>query len=320
MPVEDPSVEWDEAVSPFVTVATLKIPKQTFDSEPQMAYCEALSFTPWHSLPEHQPIGGINRIRKVVYERASTLRHTANGVPRTGANRLLAFRLSSGDPMQRRTFLTTGSMAAVGFGLSGCATNPKPNARGEAAAGSSRAGERGLGPDHPDDRRIAAAPRRRLRPQGGQARRQAARAQLRARRRRHVARLGHRPDGGGVRDRASGAAGGRHRLRLGRAHVRAAAAAARLRRHDLRDVGPALRDVEHVARRLHADLGPRRSAIGERRRGTRSTGAPPTFPTASCSCSPARTTASAGWTTIRWSTSCRRRRPRIRSVRASTPG
>src|SRR5437016_977839 len=28
--------------------------------------------------------------------------------------------------MNRRTFLTTGSMAAVGFGLSGCATNPKP--------------------------------------------------------------------------------------------------------------------------------------------------------------------------------------------------
>jgi hypothetical protein len=82
MPVEDPSVEWDEAVSPFVTVATLKIPQQTFDSEAQMAYCEALSFTPWHSLPEHRPIGGVNRIRKVVYERASTLRHTANNVPR----------------------------------------------------------------------------------------------------------------------------------------------------------------------------------------------------------------------------------------------
>jgi len=29
--------------------------------------------------------------------------------------------------MQRRTFLTTGGMAAIGFGLSGCATNPKPN-------------------------------------------------------------------------------------------------------------------------------------------------------------------------------------------------
>src|SRR5205807_1405597 len=30
--------------------------------------------------------------------------------------------------MQRRTFLATGSMAAVGFGVSGCATNPKPAA------------------------------------------------------------------------------------------------------------------------------------------------------------------------------------------------
>jgi hypothetical protein len=86
MPVEDPSVEWEESASPFVTVATLKIPSQVFDSERQMAYCEALSFTPWHSLPEHQPIGGVNRIRKAVYERASTLRHTANGVPRREPN------------------------------------------------------------------------------------------------------------------------------------------------------------------------------------------------------------------------------------------
>ena len=30
--------------------------------------------------------------------------------------------------MQRRTFLTTGSMAAIGFGVSACSTNPKPNA------------------------------------------------------------------------------------------------------------------------------------------------------------------------------------------------
>ena len=86
MPVEDPSVDWDEAVSPFIPVAKLTIPKQVFDSERQMAYCEALSFTPWHSLPEHQPIGGVNRIRKAVYERASTLRHTTNGMPRREPN------------------------------------------------------------------------------------------------------------------------------------------------------------------------------------------------------------------------------------------
>ena len=29
--------------------------------------------------------------------------------------------------MHRRTFLTTGGMAAIGFGLSGCATTTKPN-------------------------------------------------------------------------------------------------------------------------------------------------------------------------------------------------
>lgn len=91
MPVEDPSVAWDEAVSPFIPVAKLTVPKQVFDSERQMAYCEALSFTPWHSLPEHQPIGGVNRIRKAVYERASTLRHTANSMPRREPNSFADF-------------------------------------------------------------------------------------------------------------------------------------------------------------------------------------------------------------------------------------
>jgi hypothetical protein len=82
MPVEDPSVEWEERMSPFIPVARIRIPRQVFDSERRMEYAENLSFTPWHCLPEHQPIGGVNRIRKTVYEKISTLRHTANGVPR----------------------------------------------------------------------------------------------------------------------------------------------------------------------------------------------------------------------------------------------
>jgi hypothetical protein len=82
MPVEDSSIEWDERVSPFIKVARIRIPPQTFDSPLQMQYAENLSFTPWHSLPEHRPIGGVNRIRKSVYEQISTLRHTANRVPR----------------------------------------------------------------------------------------------------------------------------------------------------------------------------------------------------------------------------------------------
>jgi hypothetical protein len=82
MPVEDSSIEWNESESPFIPVAKIRVPPQTFDSPRQMDYAEHLSFTPWHCLPEHRPIGGVNRIRKRVYEQISTLRHNANGKPR----------------------------------------------------------------------------------------------------------------------------------------------------------------------------------------------------------------------------------------------
>lgn len=67
MPVEDPTVEWKESDSPFVKVATITVPKQEFDTQPQNDFCEALSFNPWHALEAHRPIGGLNRIRKAVY-------------------------------------------------------------------------------------------------------------------------------------------------------------------------------------------------------------------------------------------------------------
>jgi hypothetical protein len=81
MSVEDPRYEWPEAESPFVPVATLRVPPQTFDSPAQDAFCENLSFNPWHSLPEHRPLGGVNRTRRVVYEAISSFRRGQNGVP-----------------------------------------------------------------------------------------------------------------------------------------------------------------------------------------------------------------------------------------------
>jgi len=68
MPVEDPTVAWDEARSPYVRVAELRIPAQSFDDEHTMRDCEQRAFSPWHTLPEHRPLGGINRVRKRVYE------------------------------------------------------------------------------------------------------------------------------------------------------------------------------------------------------------------------------------------------------------
>lgn len=82
MSVEDSMTEWSEKEAPFYKVATLRIPKQVFDTPEQNRFCENLSFTPWHALPEHKPLGVTNRLRKVIYERVSQKRHDLNGVER----------------------------------------------------------------------------------------------------------------------------------------------------------------------------------------------------------------------------------------------
>lgn len=74
-PIDDPTVEWREQDAPLQKVATIRIPHQVFDTPEQNAFDEALSFTPWHSLPEHQPLGSINRARKAVYQATSEQRH-----------------------------------------------------------------------------------------------------------------------------------------------------------------------------------------------------------------------------------------------------
>ncbi len=81
--VEDARTQWSEEVAPFYKVATIHIPRQEFDSPEQLEFCENLSFTPWHALPEHKPLGSINRLRKVVYERISNTRHVLNKTDRT---------------------------------------------------------------------------------------------------------------------------------------------------------------------------------------------------------------------------------------------
>jgi hypothetical protein len=82
MPVEDPTIPWDEAVSPFRKVATILIPPQDFDNPARMTFGENLSYTPWHALEDQRPLGSINRTRKVVYEILSKERHKLNGAPR----------------------------------------------------------------------------------------------------------------------------------------------------------------------------------------------------------------------------------------------
>ncbi len=78
MPIEDASIEWPEALSPFIVVATLTIEQQVFDSPAQNNLGRLLSFNPWHALFAHRPLGGINRARRLIYPTLSKYRHEVN--------------------------------------------------------------------------------------------------------------------------------------------------------------------------------------------------------------------------------------------------
>jgi hypothetical protein len=81
MPIENAAVLWPEKLSPRISVATLRLPKQTFNSPAQMEFAKRLSYNPWHSIPEHRPLGNQSRARRQMYLKLSTLRHTMNNVP-----------------------------------------------------------------------------------------------------------------------------------------------------------------------------------------------------------------------------------------------
>lgn len=81
-PVDDPTIDWDERVAPFEPIARIRIPSQQVNDPAKLTLAENLSFTPWHSLPVHQPLGAINRVRRRVYDMVSAIRHELNGVAR----------------------------------------------------------------------------------------------------------------------------------------------------------------------------------------------------------------------------------------------
>lgn len=77
MPVEDPRVEWK---STYHKIAEIRFPIQQFNSSSQREYGENLSFTPWHCIEPHKPLGAPNRTRKFVYEAISEFRRAQNGI------------------------------------------------------------------------------------------------------------------------------------------------------------------------------------------------------------------------------------------------
>ena len=81
MPLENNAVLWPEKLSPRISAATLRIPRQKFDSAAQLDFAKKLSYNPWHCIAEHRPLGNQNRARRRMYWALATLRHNMNATP-----------------------------------------------------------------------------------------------------------------------------------------------------------------------------------------------------------------------------------------------
>ena len=78
MPIENNAVLWPENLSPRVSVATLRLPRQKFNSAAQMEFAKRLTYNPWHCIPEHRPLGNQSRARRRMYFELSRLRQRMN--------------------------------------------------------------------------------------------------------------------------------------------------------------------------------------------------------------------------------------------------
>ncbi len=76
--IENASLSWDGPEDKQVSLARLVIPVQAFDEAGRWYDCETASFSPWHCLPQHRPLGGLNRMRLAVYRASLEVRHRLN--------------------------------------------------------------------------------------------------------------------------------------------------------------------------------------------------------------------------------------------------
>jgi hypothetical protein len=79
MPIEDAAKPWPEEKSPYQAVARLSFPAQNAWSPARVQQVnEDMSFSPWHALAAHRPLGAVMRVRKQVYEAAARFRAEHN--------------------------------------------------------------------------------------------------------------------------------------------------------------------------------------------------------------------------------------------------
>jgi hypothetical protein len=80
MPIEDASKVWPEKKSPYRAIARITVKPQTAWSEARSAAVDdGMSFSPWHGLAAHRPLGSIMRVRKMAYEMGRCFRSEKGG-------------------------------------------------------------------------------------------------------------------------------------------------------------------------------------------------------------------------------------------------
>ena len=78
-PIEAADKKWPEDKSGWQTVARLTVaPQDSYSDARQLFVDERLSFSPWHALEAHRPLGGIMRSRLKAYEEAIKYRAQRN--------------------------------------------------------------------------------------------------------------------------------------------------------------------------------------------------------------------------------------------------
>jgi hypothetical protein len=74
-PVEDASVDWPIAESPYRKIATIRLPAQeAYSAVRQRYFDEGITFRPANSLVAHQPLGSVMRARLQVYRALAAFR------------------------------------------------------------------------------------------------------------------------------------------------------------------------------------------------------------------------------------------------------
>jgi catalase len=78
-PIEKADKPWPEDKSPWQVVGRITVAAQdSYSDARQLFVDDSLSFSPWHALADHQPLGGIMRARRKAYEEAGKYRAQRN--------------------------------------------------------------------------------------------------------------------------------------------------------------------------------------------------------------------------------------------------